>query len=598
MQKAGVLQASLGESPFVAVREDSIPWRLWPGVLCLLAYWGFVSWVALAEPKGMPLFFVLVAGAPLLLLGLLFWWIGFSRSALWEKVLVPLVFLGGMAAAAGLSPALAAKTLPIEILIYATPLVATVTVLASGFLRSLPMRRRWLNAVIVVAWGVAMLLRFDGQQEGMPAFSFRWTPTGEEKFLRGRTKAVPTDPSNPLPVAGKLLVAGPQDWTGFRGADRNASVRGVGLATDWKGNSPKILWTQRLGLGWGSVVVADDHLFTQEQRGEEECVVCYDACSGKQLWEWKQTARYIDPPSGAGPRATPLFYEGRIFAVGATGVLVCLDASTGREFWKKELLKDLPPPGLLWGYATSPLAVNGLVMVFQPGADGHSLTAFRAENGEQVWRSGEGNISHSSPQLMKLQGVEQVVWASDKGMQGMDPASGKVLWSFEAPLSDPALQPCALNGSRVLLGNRLLKLDQVDGQWSVRQDWVADTWKVNFNDSVVLDDAAYGYDGVLFTCRGMETGERLWKKGRYGNGQILLVEDQQLLLVVTEKGELVLVKADKTGLKEEAKLPLIEGKTWNHPALVGNRFYVRNSEMIACVELPTTGQAETTATAQ
>jgi outer membrane protein assembly factor BamB len=338
--------------------------------------------------------------------------------------------------------------------------------------------------------------------------------------------------------------------------------------------------------------IVDGRLFTQEQRGGKEAVVCVDAGTGAEVWSHEEDGRFWDTLSSAGPRGTPTFSEGKVYAQGATGTLVCLEAGSGRKVWSRDVLADgggkLPD----WGVSSSPLVTNGVVIVFGAGQGGKGLVGYRADSGEVAWTLDWGVVSYSSAQLATIGGVEQVLFIGDAGLVAVEGATGKKVWEYGAAGQPPrSLQPCVVDGSRVLvpLGMEaptdLIEVVRGGEGYSVKKVWTSKNLKPSFNDFVVHVGHVYGFDVAIFSCVELGTGARKWKKGRYGTGQVLLLADQGLLLVLSDQGKVVLVRARADAFEEVGEFQAIEGKTWNHPVVVGGKLYVRNAAEMACFEV-------------
>jgi outer membrane protein assembly factor BamB len=388
------------------------------------------------------------------------------------------------------------------------------------------------------------------------------------------------------------LQVQPGDWPGFRGPNRDAIVRDVRLATDWDASPPQLVWKRLIGPAWSSIIVVGERLFTQEQRGSQEAVVCLDAGSGRTLWSHDDAARHEDVQGGAGPRATPTFAAGRLFALGATGILNCLDAATGERHWYRDLAADAETQVPMWGSSSSPLVVGDLVIVFAGGESDKTLLAYQTNSGQLAWSASAGKTSYSSPHLASVGGMSQVLFVSDQGLSAFDPASGAVRWHHSTPAGNPgvprAIQPRVFARDGVLLdagpdlGTALVEVSRSDTSWTATQRWLSRQLKPSFNDFVVHDQSLFGFDGRVFSCLDLQYGRRRWKDGRYGSGQVLLLEDQPLLVVVTEDGEVVLVAADADEHRELGRFQALKGKTWSHPALARGRLYLRNAQEIAC----------------
>jgi outer membrane protein assembly factor BamB len=398
--------------------------------------------------------------------------------------------------------------------------------------------------------------------------------------------------SNAAAAATKDWELQPTDWPEFRGPNRDGVVHGTKIATDWKATPPKELWRHRIGPGWSSIIVVDGHVVTQEQRDQAEAIVCYDAATGKEEWSHEDKTRFEETLAGPGPRGTPTFHDGKIYALGGKGVLNCLKAATGEVVWSHDIVADEKGAVPQWGYAISPLVVAGKVIIFAGGEDEESQLAYQADTGERAWRRTGGTQTYSSPQQITVDGKSLVLIHDNHSLTAVDAADGKKAW--ERPETNamalPMLQPRMVGNDELLVatdpGMVLVTLKQQDGNWSATDHWTSNRLKPAFNDVVVQDGHIFGLDDGILCCLDLATGERLWKKGRYGGGQLLLLADQGDLLVLTEKGEVVLVTATAERPEELGRFAAIEGKTWNHPVVAEGKLFVRNGEEMACYELP------------
>ena len=380
------------------------------------------------------------------------------------------------------------------------------------------------------------------------------------------------------------------EWPGFRGPNRDSIVPGVTIATDWSQSPPVEIWRKPIGPGWSSFAVQGSLIYTQEQRGEEELVTAYKAASGDLVWRHADPARFFESNGGAGPRATPTLAEGRVYTLGATGILNVLDAATGQRVWSRNTTTDTKRPVPMWGFSASPIVTQGLVIIYAG-----RLAAYEAATGNLKWLGESVGESYSSPHLATIGGVAQVLILTPQGAASLDPATGVPNWSHEWK-GMPIVQPTLIPGGGVLIcasqteGTR--RIDPVRGPngWTVDTRWTSLALKPYFNDTVIHKGHAYGFDARILACIDLKDGKRIWKGGRYGNGQMLLLPDQDLLLILSEDGELALVQASPSGFTELAKMPAIEGKTWNHPVLASGLLLVRNAQEMAAFRLPTAGR--------
>jgi outer membrane protein assembly factor BamB len=341
------------------------------------------------------------------------------------------------------------------------------------------------------------------------------------------------------------------------------------------------------------MIVVDGHLVTQEQRGTVEVVSCYDATTGNEIWAHEDPIRFEEALSGAGPRGTPTFAGGRIYAFGAKGKLNCLRPETGELIWSHDTVEDAGVAAAdipQWGYSISPLVVDDLVIVYA-GGETTSLLAYHVDDGKLAWTGPGGKQSYSSPQLMTLAGQKQVLMHDTVSLAAYSISDGSKLWLLPSTsaLSMPMLQPHAIDNDSLVIstepGATRLKATHEEDKWSVEPAWVSTNLRAGFNDFVLRDGCIFALDDGVLCCIDLADGKRLWKKGRVGHGQILSLPDQNLFLVSTDKGELILVTADREGYKELGRIQAIEGKTWNGPVLAEGRVFLRNGEEMAAYDL-------------
>jgi outer membrane protein assembly factor BamB len=296
---------------------------------------------------------------------------------------------------------------------------------------------------------------------------------------------------------------------------------------------------------------------------------------------------------GDGPRATPTIAAGKVYALGATGILDCLDAASGRLIWTHDILKENGLPNTVFGKSSSPLVTDGLAVVTGGMARKSTLLAFSCAAGSLAWQAGKDEASFSSPMLVTLDGTRQIVCVNAASVTGHDPKDGHIFWEYTWPGKMPrCAQPVALGDDRLFLsasfnaGCALLRVKKGgDGSFGAVEVWKNRNLKSEFSNIVLRNGFLYGLDDGILACIDLATGERKWKDGRYGHGQVILVDD--LLLVQAEKGPVALVEASPAGYHEAATLNALAAKTWNSPALAGEFLLVRNDQEAVCYRLAT-----------
>lgn len=483
------------------------------------------------------------------------------------------------------------------------PLTVFLLLLWWVFWSRLPWRTRGLGMLMLAAISASSLaaFRFDEFDGAMiPRFSPRWKPSKKDQaaeFFKSASAKSAAATSDDL--ANESLVPTEGDWPAFRGPNRDDMVIGESLRSDWDARPPKQLWKHPIGSGWGAFAVIGRRTWTLEQRGENELCVCYDIETGRELWTHADAVRFSSPQGGVGPCSTPTVQDGKVFTQGATGILNCLDAVTGQRVWTRNTLADAGSPNLSWGQCGSPLIVDDLVIV-SPGsndlpsqANKSAVIAYHRATGEKVWATGSRIGSYASPHFVTLNGVQQVLIYDGLGLMALSPEDGHELWKFDWTNNPQvnAAQPILVDNQRVLIGSGygqgsvLIGFDQHDtsGSSEVNARWQSKQFKLKFNGGVRRGNDVFGLDEGTLTCIDLQTGKRRWKQGRYGYGQMLLVEDK--LLILTEEGDVVLVPATPEPSRELARFHAIDGKTWNHPVLSRGRLLGRNSDEAACFDL-------------
>ena len=376
-------------------------------------------------------------------------------------------------------------------------------------------------------------------------------------------------------------------WTNFRGPDRDGHYREQPVRTDWRAPLTP-LWKQPIGAGYGSFVIAEGRAFTIEQRGGRELAAAYDVATGRELWTSAWDARFQHSMGGDGPRATPTWDDGRVFVLGAAGEFRAVDAATGRTLWRTNILADAGATNTDHGTAASPLVVDNTVVVIPGGGNGQSIVAYDRESGKRAWSALDDRAAYSSPMLVTLAGVRQILAHTEARLVGLSPENGTRLWEFPWRTPNAAAQPLVTAPDRVFISAEtdaaLLELAAgADGQLTARELWRTTRMNNKFTSPVLHDGFIYGLDEAILACIDASTGDLKWKGGRYGYGQVMLASGH--LIVLTEEGELALVRADPTSHQEITRFSAIEGKTWNHPAMSDGLLLIRNIEEMAAFDL-------------
>lgn len=447
------------------------------------------------------------------------------------------------------------------------------------FLSRLPGKTRlyWLGGILgVIALLFAIFRIKDIDGDLVPTFTWRWSKTEySSKITRGDAE---------------LEQEKIEDYPQYLGRGRDATIKKIQLERDWKKHPPKLLWERSVGLGWSAFAVKNKLAITQEQHDDKEMVICYELDSGKIKWAHEDATYHSTPQGGVGPRATPTIDGKFVYTLGATGILNCLQLDSGQKMWSVNIVEEHNAKTPQWGKSCSPLVLGDLVVVSAGGKENRSLVAYNKETGKFTWGGGTDSSSYSSPTIATIHGVQQILMFNQHTVAAHDPKNGNVLWEHEwskrgsANIAQPiVVENQVLFGASYGIGSKLFDISLNEGKFNAEIVWKNKRMKPKFTNMVYRDGYVYGLDSAVLGCIDFKTGERIWRDGRYGHGQLILVDD--LLLVHSESGYLALVEANPKGFNEISQFPTLEEKTWNPPALAGNYLVLRNHRKAVCYEL-------------
>ena len=456
------------------------------------------------------------------------------------------------------------------------------------------LRTRLVTLVMVTVLGAGTMVlsvkkvTFEGDMR--PHFRFIWDPPSQSE--QSQEWLAEYAPSHASPVEDSVIIEVTNaDWPHYCGSNGDRVIDEPVCSFDWKTNPPKELWRHPVGDAWSSFAVVGTRLFTQEQRGPMECVVCYDADSGLELWRREDAARYDTAQGATGPRATPTVTGEAVFSLGASGILCALNPISGSLLWQRNICTDAGSDMVEWGMSGSPLIYDQTVIVDAGGKQNKAVIAYDRKSGDVVWASCSHKAGYTSPRLEHIGDSLQLLIFHGDGLAGLEPATGKKLWEY--PWTNQykinVAQPMRF-GTEIFISSGYdsgcVMLDPVtlsDGK--PREVWPPNkNLKLKFNEAVKVGDHVYGLDDGILACVNVRTGERTWKGGRYRYGQILLWAEK--LIVQAEAGYVAVVEARPERFTEVARLNALNDRTWNVPVVNRGRLYVRNAAEAACYQLP------------
>jgi outer membrane protein assembly factor BamB len=384
--------------------------------------------------------------------------------------------------------------------------------------------------------------------------------------------------------AGTVVVAA--DWPQFRGSEQNGISTEKGMLHRWPTGGPEQLWKTELGSGYSGLTVVGDRLYTMFGRGGKTFIGCFDVASGKEIWTFNAGREWKDG-QGNGPRSTPTVDGDVLYAVTAHGVLYALGAAEGAELWRHDLVKDYKAKLPRWGMSGSPVVVGSLLLM-EVGGPEALMVAFDKKNGKEAWRSRTGKAGYSTPYLITTDGVRQAIFFTGEKLYSVAPDTGKVYWQkpWKTSWDVNAAMPIFIGPDRLFVssgydtGAALLRISGDARSMKADEIWVNREMKNQFSSSIYHDGHIYGFDNKNIKCIDTKTGEMRWRERDLGHGSLMLADGH--LIVLGNKGQLVLIEASPEAYREKGRVQIFNGKTWTVPTLSGGRLFVRDeNEMVA-----------------
>jgi outer membrane protein assembly factor BamB len=393
-------------------------------------------------------------------------------------------------------------------------------------------------------------------------------------------------------LAWGAVTAGDSSWTQWGGPDRSFVVEAHGLAERWPEAGPRQLWSREIGAGYSGAVVADGRLYTMYRDGQREVVVAINAATGKTLWQHAYEAPHYKNQTdqfGGGPNATPLLVGDRLFTVGFTSKLLCLETKDGKVVWSHDLVEEFGGQKLDFGYSASPLLHDGTVIVLV-GGERHGALGFDPGDGSVRWKSEALEISYASPRVVDVDGQKQLVFMTPTEVVGVDLRGGGALWRH--PHENQYRNNCAgpwwgdsllFVSSQGDAGSRTLKLVRREGKTVVEEVARARKMRVFHNTAVRRGDWLYAGSHETVVAHNVRTGETAWKKEGFPEANLLLAGNRWILL--DETGRLALASLTPEKLVVHSSVQVLEKPAWTAPALAGSHLFLRGKGRLVALDI-------------
>ena len=384
------------------------------------------------------------------------------------------------------------------------------------------------------------------------------------------------------------------DWPQWRGPNRDGVVTDATIPQTW----PKTLkeeWKVTVGIGHSSPILSHDKLYVFARQGEEEVLLCLDATTGKEIWKSSQPVAYEMNPAarghGKGPKSTPVVSKGTICTFGISGALSCHDANSGKIKWRREFSKIYPSTSPLYGTAMSPVIDNGVLIAHVGGHDKGALTAFDLETGSIKWSNDADGPAYASPMVLTLAGVKQVVTFMQKELVGVEAATGKALWKIPAKSEYDTNSVTVVPYKDMIVfaregqGLTAIRLVKKDTALMPQEVWNNKEIQLYMNSPVTQDNLLVGLSvrqKGQFIGIDADTGKTIWQSpGRMGENAAILNLGGKALLLLTNEARLIVQPAGAKTYAPVAEYTVAASPTWAHPLVVGRRIIVKDENTLA-----------------
>ena len=378
-----------------------------------------------------------------------------------------------------------------------------------------------------------------------------------------------------------------QEWNQFRGANRSGSAENVELKS-FSDNEPKLIWKKKLGDGFSELTVSGGNIYTMISERKDsitgdEFIAAFDEKTGNEVWRTKVDNMFFDT-FGDGPRSTPAIGEKNVYSLSSYGKLSANSKKDGKTLWQVDFMKEYGSKIPRWGFSSSPVIVGNNVIVEVGGTNSRAFMAFNKKTGKETWKKGEGMATYNSPILSKINDMECIIFANGRKVHALTTV-GDTLWTYNSPINNPTGMPIIFDGNKIFIsavrnpGFIVLEVNNNNAKEISR----GTSMKNDYSSSIYHDGHVYGFHVAALQCISVKTGEKKWTKRGYGKGSLIRIGNQ--LLILSDKGKLIQVKATPDAYIELGNIQAIDGKSWTAPSFANGKIYLRNLTEMACYEL-------------
>jgi outer membrane protein assembly factor BamB len=382
-----------------------------------------------------------------------------------------------------------------------------------------------------------------------------------------------------------------QDWPQWRGTGRDSKVTGFKAPSSWPADLKQV-WKVTVGFGDATPALSGNKIFLNTRQENDEVVLCLDAGTGKELWKYQYPAIAVTGPASShpGPRSTPAVANGKVVTFGASAIITCLDAGTGKLLWKRENPEHAVPQFFA---GMSPLITDNLCITHVGTKDNGEVLALDLNTGKERWKwSGDGP-AYASPSIMTIDGQKQLIVQTEKNLISLNLADGKLVWQVATPpqsrfynASSPYIDGQTIYVTGQGSGIKAYKVARSGSGYAATEAWSNAEVGAKWNTPVLKDGFLYGFtDQKRIYCVNAATGQTAWLDNAVSSDFATIVDCGAFIIGLPSTGDLIVMKPDSKAYSEVAKYRVTETAVYAFPIISGNSIYVKDAETLMLYRL-------------
>ena len=382
------------------------------------------------------------------------------------------------------------------------------------------------------------------------------------------------------------MVSSAQDWPQWRGINRDSKVTGFKAPASWPAEL-KQEWKVSVGFGDATPVLMGNRMYLNTRQGDQEVVLCLDASTGKELWKNQYPSTAVTGPAGShpGPRSTPAVSNGKVVTFGASAILSCLDAATGKLLWRRENPTNAVPQFFT---GMSPLIVDNMCIAHVGTKDNGEILVLDLNTGKEIWKWAGDGPAYASPSIMMFEGKKHLIVQTEKNLIGFNLADGKLLWQIATPVQQRYYNCVSpyIDGQIIYLtgqgsGMKAIKVEKSGSDYVTKDIWSNPAVGAKWNTPVLKDGFLYGFtDQKRIYCINAATGQSAWTDDAVHNDFATIVDCGSVIIGLPSTANLIVFKPVSTSYTEVKKYKVSETAIYSYPVVAGNKIYIKDAETL------------------